>query len=162
DEAPRWRVLCPFSREYSPEDRDRFLDRLNGVLGGVLEPESWTLSRAYYFGSVDGKPPVLVQVIRGTPIDLRQDLDARAIGKGGVSKTKRAEPCGAPEGLIECDNDPQLVEDAKKRIARATAQAEGATATGHRTFALAAWLADMRTNDGLILSNEAIIDLLRE
>jgi hypothetical protein len=161
-EAPRWRVLCPFASDYPPTERDRFLDRLNGVLGGVLEPESWTLSRAYYFGSVEGKPRVRVEVVRGRRLDLRDDLDAGAIGKGGVDKTIRLEKRSAPEGLIECDDDPRLIAEAERRIERATAHAEGATETGNRTFSLAAWLADMRTRDGLILSKEAIVDLLME
>jgi hypothetical protein len=173
--APRWRVLCPFAREYEPTDRDRFLDRLNGVLGGVLEPESWTLSRAYYFGNVAGKTPVRVETIRGTRLDLLDHLDSGAIGKRGAGKTSRverrkrgagrtsrADRRAAPDGLIECDDDPRLIAEAQHRIARAAANGEGATDTGHRTFALAAWLADMRTSDGLILSAGAILDLIME
>src|SRR5262249_12351274 len=52
--------------------------------------------------------------------------------------------------------------EAKRRIARAALNGEGATETGNRTFALAAWLADMRTSDGLILSEEAILDLIMD
>jgi hypothetical protein len=161
-EAPRWRVLCPFWQEYPSEQRDRFLDRLNGVLGGVLEPESWTLSRAYYFGNIEGKPPVGVEVIIGTRLDLRDDLDAAAVGKGGGSHTARTEKRTAPAGLIECDNDPRLIEEAKKRIAIAAINSDGASDTGQRTFSLAAWLLDMRTRDGLILSELAIGQLLME
>jgi hypothetical protein len=51
---PRWRVLAPFSRELPAEDRARMLNRLNGVLGGVLSGESWCLSQSYFFGIVDG------------------------------------------------------------------------------------------------------------
>jgi hypothetical protein len=160
--APRWRVLCPFASEYDPSERDRFLDRLNGVLGGVLEPESWSLSRAYYFGNVEGKPRVQVETITGMRLDLRPDLDAGAIGKGGADRTLRTEPRIAPEGLVECDDDPRLIAEAERRIARSAANGEGATETGNRTFALAAWLADMRTSDGLILSEVAILDLLME
>jgi hypothetical protein len=49
---PRWRVLAPFSQELPPGERDRMVDRLNGALGGVLSPESWTLSQAFYFGRI--------------------------------------------------------------------------------------------------------------
>src|SRR5271168_2378279 len=56
EDAPRWRVLCPFSREYSPEQRSAFLDRLNGLFGGIFSPESWTLSQSYYYGSVAKNP----------------------------------------------------------------------------------------------------------
>ncbi len=49
---PRWRVLCPLSLGHPPEQRSRLLARLNGVFGGVFSNESWTLSQAYYYGSV--------------------------------------------------------------------------------------------------------------
>ena len=34
--------------------RTAMLNRLNGLLGGVLHCESWTLSQASYFGQVNG------------------------------------------------------------------------------------------------------------
>ena len=46
EDAPRWRVLCPTSVALPPTERDRLLARLNGVLGGVLSSESWTLSQS--------------------------------------------------------------------------------------------------------------------
>jgi hypothetical protein len=78
EDAPRWRVLCPLSVEHPPEMRDRFLGRLNGVLGGILSNESWTLSQSFYFGSVKRNPSHRVVVIEGDFIDLRADLDAGA------------------------------------------------------------------------------------
>jgi hypothetical protein len=62
-DKPRWRVLCPFSQELPPGDRVHMMDRLNGVLGGILSGESWTLSQSYYFGSVDGKHPVETRIV---------------------------------------------------------------------------------------------------
>jgi hypothetical protein len=53
---PRWRILCPFSRELAPDRRAPMVARLNGILGGILAPESFTLSQAYYYGSVTGNP----------------------------------------------------------------------------------------------------------
>lgn len=53
-EAPRWRVLCPLSREHPPGMRRAFLERVNGVLGGVLTAESFTTSQAFYVGRVQG------------------------------------------------------------------------------------------------------------
>jgi hypothetical protein len=79
EDAPRWRVLCLLSAEHPPGMRDRFLGRLNGVLGGVLSNESWTLSQSFYFGSVKRNPSHRVVVIEGDFIDLRDDLDAGAI-----------------------------------------------------------------------------------
>jgi hypothetical protein len=80
EDAPRWRVLCPLSKEYPPDGRDAFMARLNGLFGGIFAPESWVLSQSYYFGSVAKNPSHRVQVIEGTAIDLRVDLDATAIG----------------------------------------------------------------------------------
>ena len=52
--APHWRVFCPFATEQPPAMRAAMVNRLNGVLGGVLHRESWTLSQAFYFGQVNG------------------------------------------------------------------------------------------------------------
>jgi hypothetical protein len=51
--APRWRVVCPFATEQPPAVRAAMVNRLNGLLGGVLHRESWTLSQAFYFGQVN-------------------------------------------------------------------------------------------------------------
>jgi predicted P-loop ATPase len=53
-QKPRWRVWLPFSRPLPPTARARMINRLNGVLGGDLARESWTLSQAFYIGRVDG------------------------------------------------------------------------------------------------------------
>jgi putative DNA primase/helicase len=81
DAAPRWRVLCQFSHEYSPEQRNLYMARLNGLFHGIFAPESWTWSQSYYFGFVHGNPSHQVQLIEGTPIDLLDALDVIAIGK---------------------------------------------------------------------------------
>jgi hypothetical protein len=47
---PRWRVLCPLSKAYPPAERQRLMARLNGVLGGILAGESFTLSQSYFYG----------------------------------------------------------------------------------------------------------------
>jgi len=78
---PRWRVLAPTSRELPPRERKRLVARLNGLFRGELGPESFTLSQAYYYGSVDHNPDHRVVVVDGVPIDLLCDLDAIAIGK---------------------------------------------------------------------------------
>jgi hypothetical protein len=83
EDLPRWRVGCPLSQEYAPDQHAIFLARLNGVLGGIIAPESWTLSQSYYYGSVKRNPSHRVIEIPGRPIDLRPDLDATAIGKSG-------------------------------------------------------------------------------
>ncbi|MEQ1653135.1 MAG: hypothetical protein ABL897_11655 [Hyphomicrobium sp.] len=50
----RWRVLSPLAREYPLSARGGFLDRLNGLLGGVLAGESWTPSQGFFIGRVRG------------------------------------------------------------------------------------------------------------
>jgi hypothetical protein len=78
---PRWRVLCPSSRELPPADRFRLVSRLNGVLGGVLGVESWALSQSYYYGAVGGNPDHRVEVIDGEFIDRLDELELIAIGR---------------------------------------------------------------------------------
>src|SRR4051812_6849979 len=72
---PRYRVLCLLSRPHPPEERERLVARLNGVLGGILAPESFTLSQSYYMGEVAGARYEVTEV-RGTCIDLLDELDA--------------------------------------------------------------------------------------
>jgi hypothetical protein len=101
---PKWRVLCPLSRDLPPEQRAKLLARLNGVLGGVLSDESFTLSQSYYFGSVDNNPDHRVEVIEGDYIDQRPDLDAGALGKSG-------KPQGSGNGAGEDWRDEQIPDD---------------------------------------------------
>jgi hypothetical protein len=100
-DRPRWRIVCPFSTRLQAERRAQMVARLNGLFGGALAPESFTLSQSYYFGHVvdaDGKPivhksngadidilptEVRIELIEGRPLDLADDLDAGAIGKAG-------------------------------------------------------------------------------
>jgi len=59
---PHWRAICPFSKPLPPSERARMANRLNGILGVTLAHETWTLSQAFYFGSVDGQAPAEVYV----------------------------------------------------------------------------------------------------
>ncbi|MBS0586856.1 MAG: PriCT-2 domain-containing protein [Proteobacteria bacterium] len=72
-EKPRWRVLAPFSKEYSPKQRREFAARLNDALGGLLAPESFTLSQTYYFGRVAGTEYECYES-EGQPIDLVEGI----------------------------------------------------------------------------------------
>jgi hypothetical protein len=76
-----FRVLCPTSRPLPPQERTKLLARVNGVLGGALAPESFTLSQSYYYGTVTGRATPQTCIIDGDYIDLRDDLDAGALGK---------------------------------------------------------------------------------
>ncbi len=53
--------------------------RVNGALSGALGNESFTLSQSYYFGSVNSNPDHCAEIVYGDHIDLRDDLDERAI-----------------------------------------------------------------------------------
>ncbi len=53
-DKPRWRGLFPFSRERRPDERETYVARANGVLGGVVSGESFNLSQAFYAGRVAG------------------------------------------------------------------------------------------------------------
>ena len=88
EDTPRWRVLCPLSEEMAPDRRAVFLGRLNGLFRGIFAGESWTLSQAYYFGSVNRNPSHRVEVVEGETIDQHDDLDVIWLGKpGGPSGT---------------------------------------------------------------------------
>lgn len=69
-DTPRWRVWCPLSRPMAPSERHGQVARLDGALGGVLAPESFTASQAFYVGAVEGAAPVQCFHINGRPIDL--------------------------------------------------------------------------------------------
>jgi hypothetical protein len=80
-EKPRWRVVCPTSCDLPPEERTKLVGRLNGILGSILAPESFTLSQSYYYGSVNNSAEHRGVLVKGDCIDLRDDLDDGAIGK---------------------------------------------------------------------------------
>jgi hypothetical protein len=104
-DAPRWRVLCPFSSPLPPAKRERLCARLNGVLGGVLSGESFTLSQAYYYGGIEGSTGAQAELVDGIALDLATALDAGALGKDGAPFAERRElPTGATaEQLGDCD-----------------------------------------------------------
>lgn len=83
---PRWRVVAPTSESCPPDLHSRLIARLNGILGGVLSGESFTLSQSYYFGKINGNPYHRVEMTFGEYINLRDDLDETAIYKKSNSK----------------------------------------------------------------------------
>jgi hypothetical protein len=121
-EKPHWRVLCPTSKELHPSERYQLVSRLNGLLvgGGILDPGSWSLSKDYYFGNIQGSPPCEVSLIEGDYIDQRSDLDAGAIDKphaGGTStpSTSNTPPVtNSPQyGIAVLQKECELVADAE-------------------------------------------------
>jgi AAA domain len=98
---PKWRILCPCSHEYPPAQRDRLLARLNGLFGGVFSRESWTLSQSYYYGRV-ANADHHATILRGEPLDLRDDLDANAIALPPERDLgRKAHPNSKPEDISE-------------------------------------------------------------
>jgi Primase C terminal 2 (PriCT-2) len=85
-----------------PDHHDHMMSRLNGVLGGVLAPESWTLSQAYYYGAVEGRPEPHIEIVDGTAtLDRCDELDETAIGKPNGSANGNDRAPGNPEAPIE-------------------------------------------------------------
>lgn len=100
--GPRWRVCCPFSGPLPPDQHYKMMSRLNGVLGGALAAESWTLSQAYYYGAVEGRPEPQIEIVDGTAtLDRCDELDETAIGKPNGSADGHDQPPGNPEAPIE-------------------------------------------------------------
>jgi AAA domain len=98
-EKPRWRVLVPTSKELPKTDRVKLVARLNGILGGVLAGESFTLSQPHHYGSVNDNPDHRAIIVEGDYIDLRSDLDAGALGK-------REKPKGNGQAARGLSDDP--------------------------------------------------------
>jgi predicted P-loop ATPase len=105
EEKPRWRVLCPLSQMLPPEQRALFVSMVNGAFGCIFAVESWTLSQSYYYGAPllpEGgrNPDHQCRLIEGTPINLKTELLAGAVGKPGTKAPETPEPNGsAPVGL---------------------------------------------------------------
>lgn len=84
-DTPRWRVIAPCLETHAPLARTALLARVNGALGGILAPESFTLSQSYYFGEVqDTVYRVFVTFNdpeEGACVDELDELDNIAITK---------------------------------------------------------------------------------
>jgi hypothetical protein len=97
--GPRWRVVCPFSAELARDQHYRMVSRLNGLFAGMLAPESFVVSQAYYYGAVNGSRAHQATLIDGTQyLDQADELDEIAIGKpNGEAKVRS---CSKPEAPI--------------------------------------------------------------
>ncbi len=79
-DRPRWRVLCPTVDWLPPTRHAELVARVNGLLGGTLARESFTLAQAYYFGHLDGSNDHGAWLIEGTRcVDEADDLAAGAV-----------------------------------------------------------------------------------
>jgi len=105
-DAPRWRVLCPAGREHPPTARRHLLARVNGLYRGVFSSESWTLSQAYYFGSLKQSSAHRVEPVEGEAIDALDELDQIAID---ATKTSRARTSDGSAGRASAQEDAESV-----------------------------------------------------
>ncbi len=104
----RWRVLCPLTAPADPAVRAKMLGRLNGLFHGIFSGESWTLSQAYYYGSVASNPSHKVEVVDGTPIDEHDDLDITWTGKPNTEPPRPGQ-AGSSGKLNEAELLAQIV-----------------------------------------------------
>jgi predicted P-loop ATPase len=102
--AERWRVHCPYSQELPPHQHARMVDRLNGVLGGVLALESWTASQAWHIGFVDGVGGELAVGDGDEGVDDVEELDKIRRGKPGGKPTATAKN-GKPNNLKDLSEE---------------------------------------------------------
>lgn len=78
-EAPRWRVLLPFSRAVSPDKRGGYVARANRILGGIATRESFTLSQSFYVGRVRNSQYITLET-RGRTIDVADEIEPLDFG----------------------------------------------------------------------------------
>ena len=101
DARPRWRALLRTSEPLPPDKREQLVKRVNGVLGGVISDESFTLSQSYYYGRVgEQSMRPRCEYYSGDYIDQRPDLDAGAIGKQ-KDRAKAKTKTGAKRSTFE-------------------------------------------------------------
>jgi AAA domain/Primase C terminal 2 (PriCT-2) len=136
---PKWRVLLPTSQDLPPTERTKLAARVNGLFGGTFAGESFTLSQAYYYGSVASNPEHRVDCFTGDYVDLRDDLDAGAIGTErdrtahSAGENPEAHPSLIAAALAVIPND-DLPWDEWNRIGMATWRASGGSAHGFVAF----------------------------
>jgi hypothetical protein len=91
-EKPHWRVLAFLSKPIKgtpkelDEERKRLLGIVNAILGGVLANESFTLSQAYYYGTVRGRRKIEVIRVPGACIDRLRNAPAPIYADGKTTK----------------------------------------------------------------------------
>ena len=82
------------SQEYPPEERDKFLGRLNGLFRGIFSAKFWARSQWYYYGSVKKNSDHRVEIIEGQAIDLADELDECWTGKADTKPSDKTNGAG--------------------------------------------------------------------
>ena len=112
----RWRILVPLSQNREPEVREKFVARVNGLFGGKLAEESFVLSQAYLYGSVNNNPNHRVEVIDGRfPRSSRRslcrlDLQGRQPGWRKWQRRRHDLNGAGPQHRSRKDDDPEPVD----------------------------------------------------
>lgn len=127
-EKPRWRVMAPLSKAMAKEARSALLARVNGVLGGILASESFTLSQSYYFGAVGDGLDYRVRATFDDPdegnfIDELDELDEIAIGK--ATKTDGAQRTTSGEIIAAAPPGEHVFAEAVQRNGRKLRSGDG-------------------------------------
>ena len=84
----RWRAILPTSKPISPDDHNELVATVNGVLGGIIADESFTLALPYFYGHTEGKKQPVIYVEDGDYIDTLPELKKTAIYKHGAGGDK--------------------------------------------------------------------------
>lgn len=105
-DAPRWRVLAPLSATVAPGERAALTAKLNGVLGGVLEPESFVASQSYYFGALGDGAAHEVRLVEGAALDTLDGLPS--IGRR-PDRDEAAPNLDAEVAALLADDDDDLM-----------------------------------------------------
>lgn len=106
-DTPRWRVLAPLSATVTPSERAALTARLNGALGGILAPESFTPSQAYYFGALGDGAAHEVRLVEGAALDTLDGLPS--IGRRPDRDEAAAPGLDAEVAALLADDDDDLM-----------------------------------------------------
>lgn len=125
----RWRLVLPLSEPLPPAAYADLVARVNGVFGGALADESFRISQAYFYGAVEGQPPVQIFLSPGSLcIDEAGDLDAQALGLSRPPSTMLDE---APEDAVDQSEIPEALSRALNGLKYAKARVLDAAKKGY-------------------------------
>jgi putative DNA primase/helicase len=110
---PRWRVLTPLSEQITPDERLRYIEVLNGMLGGVLASESATLSQSFYIGVPAGAPYTVLHTFddpgEGYTLDELDKMESIDQHRHPL-KTKKQKANSDPGGSFDAFDDTDMTD----------------------------------------------------
>ena len=137
-EAPRWRIVAPTGRELDKAEYPQMVARINGLFGGAIARESFTVAQSFYFGRVNGRDFAAYHTA-GAHIDELAELDDGA---------------RYPEGVAIGDAPSTATDTAHRETVRT-----GADGVHHALLALAArWIARGVAPDDVTAALGALLD----